>query len=996
MTRAVFLSMLLLLGATPGVATVAEDPRAIVRAATRAVQGDSSGPMARRWRAAVAGADSTAARSAILGLATIERLTYDYDAAERHYRQLFAADRARADRHDIHAHLGLGLALEAQGQGGDAVDVLYRRALAAARIVGDTTDVGEALLRVGSLALPLAGAGPGLAYVDSALRVLPASAKALRATARCRRAQYFLATGRPGAADTLAASTTSAREAGDPEALGYCLRGATVLHRLVRNDSAGVAAQEELIALRRRIRDRSGLSMALIIRGDQFRALGNFGQAQRFFREALVEARASGNRFIEATVSLGLGGTALMLNDHSRARDHVEQAIASFATANDSASLMLGLSYRPFVSIAAGDFVAAREQNLPMIDFYRKHGDWDHLTDLYRQLATIEMRLGNDATAERALDSAAAAARRVSSRGQLGAVAYDRGQLALRRGQLAAAERGFRQFLTSLDSTERLPRYETRLRLSEVFVRRGDMALAERELRAASDELDVWRATLDDPELRMHAFGASAFEVSSRATSLAVVLAALSGAGHEAAAFDLAERRRARELSERMARASALRDAPAAANSGKRAVAMIGAARTMSVAEIARAIPDDSTAILEFLAGPGEAPTTLFVLTRASAADGRLVAHRLPRADSLVGEIGRLVAFIEGGGNPEPLARSLGATVLGPALAALPPGVNRLVIVADGPMHRMPWDVLRLGDGRHVVEAYSVGLAPSATIAATLWSKPRTSNASEGARVLAFGDPEFPSTGTSDEGSEIFRSALDATGGLPRLPHSAREARLVGGYGAHSDIRLGADASAAALKRSRLADYDVVHLATHALIDDRVAGASVLALGAGDGESGFVTPADLSALDMDAALVVLSACRSAGGVVVDGEGIQGLTAPLLQAGARSVVATAWRISDRATVPFIEAFYDGLASGQPVAGALRAAKLDAIRRGAPPREWAAFSVVGDPFVRVPLVKPSEASRWVLPGVLLAIAVALGAGAVVVARRAALRRAQRISR
>jgi hypothetical protein len=76
---------------------------------------------------------------------------------------------------------------------------------------------------------------------------------------------------------------------------------------------------------------------------------------------------------------------------------------------------------------------------------------------------------------------------------------------------------------------------------------------------------------------------------------------------------------------------------------------------------------------------------------------------------------------------------------------------------------------------------------------------------------------------------------------------------------------------------------------------------------------------------------VLSGCRTAGGVLVEGEGVQGLTAPLIQAGARCVVASQWRIADRGTVPFIQAFYQALSTGLPVGDALRQAKLDALHQ-----------------------------------------------------------------
>jgi len=126
--------------------------------------------------------------------------------------------------------------------------------------------------------------------------------------------------------------------------------------------------------------------------------------------------------------------------------------------------------------------------------------------------------------------------------------------------------------------------------------------------------------------------------------------------------------------------------------------------------------------------------------------------------------------------------------------------------------------------------------------------------------------------------------------------------------------------------------------------------------------------------------------------MVGGEGIQGLTAPFLQAGTRSVVATRWRIGDRSTVAFVDGFYRGLTRGLPVGEALRAAKLEAIRRGAPASEWAAFTAVGDPLVTVPLRVPPPAERWAAAWA--AVVVVLAALAAVTRR--AMRRPASLSK
>jgi CHAT domain-containing protein len=227
-------------------------------------------------------------------------------------------------------------------------------------------------------------------------------------------------------------------------------------------------------------------------------------------------------------------------------------------------------------------------------------------------------------------------------------------------------------------------------------------------------------------------------------------------------------------------------------------------------------------------------------------------------------------------------------------------------------------------------------------------------------RILALGDPRFGRKGAHQgAAAESFGEAFATAGGLPRLPASAREARLIGRYG-DGEVRLRDDASEAYLKRAELGGFRVLHFATHAVVDDRSVARTAIALAPGGQEDGFLAPAELAGFGLAADLVVLSACRTAGGVVVAGEGVQGLTAPLLQAGARSVVATRWRIADRAAVRMVEPFYDALAAGLPVVDALQSAKLAALRRGAPAREWAAFTAVGDPLVRIPLRQPS--SPW----------------------------------
>jgi CHAT domain-containing protein len=99
-------------------------------------------------------------------------------------------------------------------------------------------------------------------------------------------------------------------------------------------------------------------------------------------------------------------------------------------------------------------------------------------------------------------------------------------------------------------------------------------------------------------------------------------------------------------------------------------------------------------------------------------------------------------------------------------------------------------------------------------------------------------------------------------------------------------------------------------------------------------------------LRLDADLVTLSACHSAEGMPLAGEGLIGLTRAFQYAGARSVLASLWNVGDKSTVKFMRHFYGLLQQGVAKDEALRSAQVASIRAGRHPVRWAAFQLYGD--------------------------------------------------
>jgi tetratricopeptide (TPR) repeat protein len=939
-------SLALVVAASASAQSGEPSPGSIVKAAEHAVYDDSAGTVEARWRTAAA--RNPADREAMLGLATLARETYAFATAESLYSVLLAGAAHPPDAWTVQARLGLYRVSNSRGDKRRS-DSLLHVAIAETRRVGDRE--AEIAALVGFTNTRSFSAPALFATMDTIARLLPPGDSRDRAEYLCRLGVYKGVGGSGEASDLVLRGTAMARHVGERRLVGHCLEGYGLVQSLEgRNDSA-LAVYDSAAAYLRATHEHAGLARLESRRSDILQAYGRLGEAKVALRRILAEAGIAKNQQRVANAYGGMGMLALRVGDLPTAAAYFDSA----ATLNDSLGEgeggMIARQNRAEVLAASGDLPAAQKALEETLDEAHRG---DYLEDEFiarQRLARVAMRRRDWTTAARQLAAADSMARSHGLEEVRGNLVYDRGLLALGRGELGGAERLFSAFLAKTAPDDRLLRYATRTRLAEVWAGRGDLARAEREMTEANGDLEAWRAALGADDLRRYAYAATALGEYDSQRPVAAVIAALAAGGRADAALTLAEQRRARTLADRLTQADALRETnePGTLHRDRGATA----------AEIVAAMPDDSTALLEYAAGSEGVPTTLFVVTR-----GGIEAHRLPPADSLAEPVARFVALLEASEPGDALAASLGRAVLGPA-ESLPAGISRLVIVPDGPLHRLPFDALRLPGGQLAIERWAFGLAPSAAVA-TVLRRPREPEApADAPRVLALGDPAFArerAGGGQLRESETFRGAFDANGGLPRLSASGDEVRDVARYSrGQAVVRLRQDASEAWLKHASLAPFSVIHLATHALVDESSLARTALALAPGSGEDGFLSPADLASLRLHADLVVLSACRTAGGVMVAGEGMQGLTTPLIEAGARAVVATQWRIGDRSTVRLVDDLYAGLGRGLSAAAALREAKLAAMKRGAPAGEWAAFTVVGDPLVRVPLREPSSGTR-----------------------------------
>ncbi len=352
-------------------------------------------------------------------------------------------------------------------------------------------------------------------------------------------------------------------------------------------------------------------------------------------------------------------------------------------------------------------------------------------------------------------------------------------------------------------------------------------------------------------------------------------------------------------------------------------------------------------------------------------------ARRPPRVYPLLGReelrglVTRLTAPLEGN-QPDPgesqNLHELYRELLEPALADLPAGIRRLIVLPDDDLHKVPFAALGPTLQSPLVDRYQVTMAPSAT----LWLRERQAPPSQAAvPALVLAAPIQPDD-------------------LQPLPLAASEGQdVVDALGGGSVLRIHEKASEAFVKTADLDPFGIVHFSAHSVNDDEDPDRSSIRLTRSGRENGHLEVGEILHLHLDGKVIVLSTCESAGGKILRGEGVMSLARAFFEAKAYTVVASLWQVDDSDAKKLFEPFYRHVSEGATVAAALRAAQRERIAAGAPLKAWAAFVVLGDgDLAPLPHGRPPSPLRaWGPRGIaaLLAILLVVGAALAVRARR-----------
>lgn len=771
------------------------------------------------------------------------------------------------------------------------------------------------------------------------------------------------------------------------------------------------AAESDLnrvLALYRRIgHAEHGIALTLTNLGEIASARGDLIQAEEHLRAALriAEEVLKGHPVLPEILS-GLGAVQRSRGDLRAAGSYFDQALQLHSeAASESEEVAKALVSLGEIAGRLGDPGKARERLARALSLREKAGSGGILVaETLLAIGRLEAGPGGDPKAAQGrFEQALRLAEVQVPEGLLVAEALlELGRIAEREGDLLGAEAFLRRSLalrskispgTSLEA-------EALAALGRVETVRGAAEPGREHLCRAIDVLDRQR-----PRIGGLQENAAAFEAAFSATYQDCIEALWKG-GRAAEAFHALERSRARafgrllserhlrfaeldpkarsergrldreydRLQESLAELSLSNDGPEVARildalhevRSRQAeltarqvrdvprIAALQAAEPLDL-NAARAALDSGTVLLAFAVG--EEKTLLFAVN--SGADARLGLAVFPLPVGRAALHRDIESFrsliLDTNSDPAEIRRrgeSLYRALLGPA-ETLVHRARRLLISPDGPLHALPFAAL-VRQGKTLAERKPLHFAASATVYSALRRPPASPPARRAAALAAFGAPIYPPPGAELLADLRVRFATERGLALEPLPSSRQEVLALAALYPEAKTFLGADATEEKA-RAAAPEARIVHFAVHGLLDENMPLNSGLALTTPEHpvegqENGLLQAWEIfESLRLDADLVTLSACDTALGKDAGGEGILGLTRAFQFAGARSVVASLWSVSDASTPELMRRLYTYLSAGKSKDEALRRAQVDLLRSGDPelahPYHWAAFQLYG---------------------------------------------------
>jgi CHAT domain-containing protein/tetratricopeptide (TPR) repeat protein len=715
---------------------------------------------------------------------------------------------------------------------------------------------------------------------------------------------------------------------------------------------------EQSLSIFREIGDQVGEEIALNNLGNAHDSLGAYRQAITFFEQHLAITRKIGNspedrlrqRAAEGTALGNLGVAYLSLGNYRRSITFNEQRLEIAREIGDQQGESAALGNLGVAYLSLGDYrqaITFFEQSLEIV---RAIGDQRGEGATLGNLGNAYQNLGDYHQAITFQEQSLAIAREIGDRDGEGNALGNLGIAYERLGNSRQAIIFFEQSLAiAREISNRSSEGNALNNLGFTYLHMEQFALAETTLVEALDVLDDLR----DPDLP-DADKISLFE--TQRNSFLLLQRALVAQGKIGPALEVAERGRGRAfaelLSQRFSSEEAVLDVAPPKLDDTKALAQ-QQQTTLVTYSVIRFGDEDYAALYIWVVSPmGE------VSFRRQPLDGLDLNSLVITTRDAIGVRGDRLATALVELTPEALARQQAETeanlrqlydvLIAPIADLLPTDPTQpVVFVPQDELFLVPFAALQAPDGQYLIENHTILTSPSIQVfgLATEASAGANSGSFATRNPLIVGNPTMPSVTFLSEGG-TFQDVQ-----LSPLPGAQREAEAISGF-LQTPALLGSEATKTAVQQ-RIAGADVIHLATHGLLeygDPQQTGTrdlpGAIALAPGGGDDGLLTAAEILQMDLQADLAVLSACDTGQGRIT-GDGVVGLSRAFVAAGVPSIIVSLWAVDDEATADLMVAFYDHWQQSGDKAQALRQAMLTTMEQYPDPRLWSAFTLIGSP-------------------------------------------------
>jgi CHAT domain-containing protein len=742
------------------------------------------------------------------------------------------------------------------------------------------------------------------------------------------------------AIEYLQQSLAIAREIKDRRGEGSALGNLGAAYGSLGNYAKAIEYTHQKLAIAREIKDREEEGTALGNLGAVYHSLGNYAKAIEYTHQKLAIAREIKDRKEEGTALGNLGAAYESLGNYAKVIEYAQQSLAIAREIKNRRGESSALDELANAYESLGNYTKAIEYAQQQLAIAREIKDRFAEAASLGNLGNAYYSLGNSAKAIEYAQQSLAICREIQDRKGEGAVLNNLGNAYYSLGNSAKAiDYGQQSLAIAREIKNRQGEGNALNNLGATFLEAGSLTEAEKMLVNGIQVWESMRQMLGSNDANK----VSIFEGQARTYNLLQQVRVAQN--NPNGALEIAERGRARAFVDLLTERLSTGDANPVIASAPNQEQIRQIAKAQNATLVQYSIIYDTFQIQGKQVGR-ESALYIWVIQPTGEITFREVdlkhlwqQHNASLANLIIGNQeflavrSRSTAFAQ----PQPNLPTLHQLLIEPIATLLPKDPNaRVIFIPQRSLFQVPFPALQDANGTYLIEKHTILTAPSIQVLdltrqqrQKLAQKPANSGS-----ALVLGNPTMPSV-SSYPGEPKQR--------LSPLPGAEAEAIAIAPL-LKTQAITGAQGTKAQIVQ-KMPQAAIIHLATHGLLDDVRGLGSAIALGPSGSDDGLLTAEEIFDMKLQANLVVLSACNTGEGRIT-GDGVIGLSRALISAGVPSVIVSLWAVPDAPTSELMQSFYQNLQKNPNKAQALRQAMLTTMKTHPQPRNWAAFTLIGE--------------------------------------------------